>query len=105
MSIDIKLGTQVTFEGDDCKIYQGTYLGIAQPFEWRQHVIHVQGRRDANWIRVGSDRELSIKPVTSSEREALDQIAEAYNSSSTTLQDIVNAVDKALREAGYELKF
>lgn len=45
--------------------------------------------------------ETQVKPY----RDALDSIAEAYNSSTTNQQDIVNAVGKALRAAGYELEY
>jgi hypothetical protein len=55
------IGAQVTFTAEDGRTYQGEYQGIVQPYEHRHHAIQVQGYREANWVRVGSERELTIK--------------------------------------------
>jgi hypothetical protein len=56
-------GQRVTFTAEDGKTYEGTYAGVIQPYEYKHHAIHVDGFPEANWVRVGSEREDTIKPV------------------------------------------
>lgn len=79
-------------------VHEGQRVG-GNAFSANPEAVHVTDDEGRNYYFV------PVTDLLSLEKAALDAIAQAYNSSSATPQDIVNAVASALRDAGYDLKY